>query len=369
MYDHSVTNGFEFEIAARRKLAAGVSGLNAHTENGRKQPQIGALLVRLINVGRRGGDSSYAQTAGDATKPSSGGPVRSKEIKALPEAGGDVLGTLGVTNGVTQARETLREQELRKLARELRLTEIRNGNAGTSTDLGKDIKPPGSPGSSPTKQSDTTVDHAVRSKVLESLAAARLRRKREVVLQKLRECSSVTKITIRPSFGELVFVEFPFRNGNFHNDAVFDIRCDDPELVLVTSAAERNALRRSCGSGKTGDPTSPDSASHENPNDSGTDESRRFDGSRLFLAAGESTVVAFKFQSFAQCNDASLLLDQSSLRLKPRTVSVTFVDDAENSGTEFSQTVSVVVKVRLTSDCLSTRRDVLVLRRDVLPLP
>jgi hypothetical protein len=79
--------------------------------------------------------------------------------------------------------------------------------------------------------------------------------------------------------------------------------------------------------------------------------------------------VAFKFQSFAQCNDASLLLDQSSLRLKPRTVSVTFVDDAENSGTEFSQTVSVVVKVRLTSDCLSTRRDVLVLRRDVLPLP
>ena len=163
----------------------------------------------------------------------------------------------------------------------------------------------------------------VRAKLLESVDAARRRAKREAVLRKLRETSEFKK-TVRPRFGELCFFEHPFRNGS-DREGVFEIRCDDPDIVLVTSSEDRAALRElRARDGAYDDESAP-------PRDAFVDlEDDAFDGNRLFLAAGESARLAFTFQSFEKYEPANKSpSDADSPHLRPRSAVIHFVDTNE----------------------------------------
>jgi hypothetical protein len=262
-----------------------------------RRRQIGALLVRLINVGRRGrgGDSGDAgpATATDALsreeeerkkrtdsrragfplgrprgvvargrRPGVSAPTRRLEriririridstARRVERRRGESVAakagfrerknesgdeTSARAGSAEKARDALLAQETRKLAREARLREIR-GEGADAFARGDASRP--SP--SPDPKLEASARLAVRAKLLESVEAARRRAKREAVLRKLRETSEFKK-TVRPRFGELCFFEHPFRNGSA-SEGVFEIRCDDPDIVLVTSSAERARLR------------------------------------------------------------------------------------------------------------------------------
>jgi nephrocystin-4 len=171
---------------------------------------------------------------------------------------------------------------------------------------------------------------AVRAKLLESVEAARRRAKREAVLRKLRETSEFKK-TVRPRFGELCFFEHPFRNGSA-SEGVFEIRCDDPDIVLVTSSAERARLRTLAS---VTDATYDEEDARRNKHldvrsNAFIDlEDDAFDGNRLFLAAGESARLAFTFQSFERYDLRGSGSSDDSPHLRPRTTVIHFVDTNE----------------------------------------
>ena len=158
---------------------------------------------------------------------------------------------------------------------------------------------------------------------MESVEAARRRAKREAVLRKLRETSEFKK-TVRPRFGELCFFEHPFRNGS-DREGVFEIRCDDPDIVLVTSSAKRARLRELASAR---DATYDEEDARRNERAFIDLEDDAFDGNRLFLAAGESARLAFTFQSFERYDLATGSSDDSP-HLRPRSAVIHFVDTDE----------------------------------------
>ena len=376
VFDHSVTNEIEEKISVQKKIATGLPQNSSQDVS--KQP-IGALLVRLINVGRRRGDVGGRDVGAFSHDEKKSRPIRSKEILAVPEAGGEIVASMlrgfdvsgknhtdvsdktppapstkkvrsfvrksltssGVSTGrrkegdvqpkskqdvdvksletTTTVRSTLEEQELRKLTRERRLLEIRNGKSSAERD--------------DTDVSSDDLKLSVRSKVLDVVDAARKRQKRVSILKKLRE-SAKTKITIRPAYGELIFFEFPFRNPDVSKNKVFEIRCDDGDISIVMDAEERTVLRSSSGIASCTDATT------RNDQDS---ETNRFDGTKLFLSPHELMDVAFKFQSFESFVSKDGVLDSTSLHLKPRTVSIHFVDEEDSRN---SKTLVVDVKPR-----------------------
>ena len=295
--------------------------------SGAERRPLGALLVRLVNVGRRasGGEGVAADNLFADAKPGA-----TPRVRAAPDSGGDLAASLRAGECPAEARESraaraaLEAQETRKLARERRLREIR-GEASSSR--GARLRAATAPNDAGetrigTVASGDSADSVVRAKLLESVDAARRRAKREAVLRKLREMSEFKK-TVRPRFGELCFFEHPFRNGS-DREKVFEIRCDDKDIVLVTSAAEREALRELCArddddEGARGDARRPKNAFVDLEDDA-------FDGNRLFLAAGESARLAFTFQSFETYGERT---NADGPQLRPRSAVIHFVDTSE----------------------------------------
>ena len=326
-----------------------------HSDPKPQPPPIGALLVRLINVGRRGGGGGggIALEKKKASAPIRAAPDSGGELAASLRAGAviaanersavsavsastpprDASAEAVTTDTRAGARDALEAQETRKLARERRLREIRGA---ASSRRGSD-EPAFVFGDARSQSRDElsgkrAVDSSaeldarsltVRAKLLESVDAARRRAKREAVLRKLRETSEFKK-TVRPRFGELCFFEHPFRNGS-DREGVFEIRCDDPDIVLVTSSEDRAALRElRARDGAYDDESAP-------PRDAFVDlEDDAFDGNRLFLAAGESARLAFTFQSFEKYEPANKSpSDADSPHLRPRSAVIHFVDTNE----------------------------------------
>ena len=85
VFDHSVTNEIEEKISVQKKIA---TGLPQNSSQGVSKQPIGALLVRLINVGRRRGDVGGRDVGAFSHDEKKSRPIRSKEILAVPEAGG-----------------------------------------------------------------------------------------------------------------------------------------------------------------------------------------------------------------------------------------------------------------------------------------
>jgi nephrocystin-4 len=328
-----------------------------HVDSEPHPPPIGALLVRLINVGRRGGGGGgIALEKKKASAPIRAAPDSGGELAASLRAGAviaanertnelsavsastpprDASAETCTTDTRAGARDALEAQETRKLARERRLREIRG--AASSSRRGSDepafvfgdarsqsvLKALSGKRAVDSSAELETRSLTVRAKLLESVDAARRRAKREAVLRKLRETSEFKK-TVRPRFGELCFFEHPFRNGS-DREGVFEIRCDDPDIVLVTSSEDRAALRElRARDGAYDDESAP-------PRDAFVDlEDDAFDGNRLFLAAGESARLAFTFQSFEKYEPANKSpSDADSPHLRPRSAVIHFVDTNE----------------------------------------
>ena len=241
----------------------------------------GALLVRLINVGREpeahlapppGGPRAPPGRLGASSRPVRAVPesgstlaaalksgVRSRDDGARvgddaepPSDGGDFLEGAGKENeSLARAksllsrrradesgdRGALREQEARKLARQARLREIRGGKSTTGSDAASDARR--------ALTSAGNDERALRAKMLEDIDSARRRAKREHVLRKLRS-ETATRVVVRPRFGETCFFEHAFRSP-VDRDCVFEVRCDDPDVALVASTAEWSAPRRAAG--------------------------------------------------------------------------------------------------------------------------
>ena len=203
----------------------------------------------------------------------------------------------------------LKEQEARKLSRQQRLREIREGKP-----LAREAAAHGLEAAAAAPRLEFA-ESEVRAKLLADIDAARRRAKRAAVLEKLRSGISGRKV-IRPSYGELCFFEHEFKSPA-DRDCVFEVRCDDPDISLVASTAEWRALRAASGLPAVAPGMEDDALA----------------GNRLFLLAGESLKVPFKFQSF----DAELAKDSDSsdikrgapdegLHLRSRAVAVHFVN-------------------------------------------
>ena len=207
----------------------------------------------------------------------------------------------------------LKEQEARKLSRQQRLREIREGKPlareadahGLEAEVA--LNPP------PRLE---FAESEVRAKLLADIDAARRRAKRAAVLEKLRSGISGRKV-IRPSYGELCFFEHEFKSPA-DRDCVFEVRCDDPDISLVASTAEWRALRAASGLSAVAPGMEDDALA----------------GNRLFLLAGESLKVPFKFQSFdaepvsfdSSSSDIKRGAPDEGLHLRSRAVAVHFVN-------------------------------------------
>ena len=358
--DHREATARERDAGAGRRAALGAA-------KGTDEPAgvaRGKLLVRLINVGRRP-DKRLLPPEEAPAEPLGAGVERSLRatgansvrVRAVPETGGRLAAALkggakvssplpgenvppsSDTNGRAKSllarrgapaaaagdrRGALREQEARKLAREARLREIRGG--ADTTGVERDPK-----AAALAVSSATSDERAVRNKLLGDIDSARRRVKRESVLQKLRAQTS-GRVVLRPCWGEACFFERAFRNPE-DRDCVFEVRCDDPDVSLVASAAECDALRGIGAMGGGGD------VAGSNPRGGGAKaaEDSQLAGNRLFLLAGESVSVPFKFQSF----DADGVADGSApgapdegLHLRPRMIAVHFVnaEDGTSAG-------------------------------------
>ena len=297
----------------------------------------GALLVRLINVGAKpdrslipsaqGGDGAVGNVVRVRAVPESGGVLAATlrggaQIENTPpgtdaeKATGD--NSIASRRAAARAdprdeRGVLKEQEARKLSRQQRLREIREGKKPTGHGLEAETSPPAAP---------EFAESEVRAKLLEDIDAARRRAKRSAVLEKLRSGISGRKV-IRPSFGELCFFEHEFKSPA-DRDCVFEVRCDDPDVSLVASTAEWRALRSASGL----PPVAPGM------------EDDALAGNRLFLLAGESLKVPFKFQSFdaepskvinasssgTAASDIKRGAPDEGLHLRSRAVAVHFVN-------------------------------------------
>ena len=307
----------------------------------------GALLVRLINVGREpeahlapppGGPRAPPGRLGASSRPVRAVPesgstlaaalksgVRSRDDGARfgddaepPSDGGDFLEGAGKENeSLARAksllsrrradesgdRGALREQEARKLARQARLRQIRGGKSTTGLDAASDARR--------ALTSAGNDERALRAKMLEDIDSARRRAKREHVLRKLRS-ETATRVVVRPRFGETCFFEHAFRSP-VDRDCVFEVRCDDPDVALVASTAEWSALRRAAGLSARAPGMEDDALA----------------GNRLFLLAGETLRVPFKFQSFDA--DAGTGASEDGPQLRARTASVHFVNTEDGT--------------------------------------
>ena len=358
--DHREATARERDAGARRRAALGAA-------KGTDEPAgvaRGKLLVRLINVGRRP-DKRLLPPEEAPAEPLGAGVERSLRatgansvrVRAVPETGGRLAAALkggakvssplpgenvppsSDTNGRAKTllarrgapaaaagdrRGALREQEARKLAREARLREIRGG--ADTTGVERDPK-----AAALAVSSATSDERAVRNKLLGDIDSARRRVKRESVLQKLRAQTS-GRVVLRPCWGEACFFERAFRNPE-DRDCVFEVRCDDPDVSLVASAAECDALRGIGGDVAGSNPR----GAHDRGGGAKAAEDSQLAGNRLFLLAGESVSVPFKFQSF----DADGVADGSApgapdegLHLRPRMIAVHFVnaEDGTSAG-------------------------------------
>ena len=302
----------------------------------------GALLVRLINVGKKPearllpppGWSPALAASRDAER-----DAKTVRVRAVPESGGELAATLrgaaenvppGGAKGLQSLterrkigdRSVLQEQEARKLSREARLKEIRSGGGGVGglqTLSGARVGGGGLQTLSGASSSSNRLappdadEHAVQQKLLEDIESARRRAKRASVLEKLRSGLAAKK-TVRPAYGELCFFEHEFKSP-VNVDCVFEVRCDDPEVMLVASAAEWRGLREAAGMAPTAAGMEDDALA----------------GNRLFLLAGESVKVPFKFQSFAAWDDGGAGGGDEGLHLRPRTVAVHFVNTEDGA--------------------------------------
>ena len=264
------------------------------------------------STGSGSGSTARRDGSSDAGAKASSAKAGSRERKN--ESGDETSARAG---SAEKARDALEAQETRKLAREARLREIR-GEGADAFARGDASRP--SPSRDPKLEASARL--AVRAKLLESVEAARRRAKREAVLRKLRETSEFKK-TVRPRFGELCFFEHPFRNGS-DREGVFEIRCDDPDIVLVTSSAERARLRTLAS---VTDATYDEEDVRSNAFIDLEDDA--FDGNRLFLAAGESARLAFTFQSFERYDLRGSGSSDDSPHLRPRSAVIHFVDTNE----------------------------------------
>ena len=312
----------------------------------------GALLVRLINVGRAPDPSLMPPPApgGDANggrglSRGPGGHPRRVRVRAVPEEGGELAAALrggalvenvppgndskrttengshrGGNIGARRAaardgdRSVLQQQEARKLSREARLREIRGGDGvGAGGGLASLAGAGGRGGAAVQYPEDEA--HAVRGKLLDDIDAARRRAKRAAVLRTLR-AGLAARRTLRPAYGELCFFEHEFTSP-VSRDCVFEVRCDDPDLMLVASAEEWKALRGASGlpAGVAGI------------------EDEALAGNRLFLLGRESIKVPFKFQSFTHDADVTKNTDPDAagLHLRARTIAVHFVNAEDGS--------------------------------------
>lgn len=298
----------------------------------------GALLVRLINVGRRpdrslipsaqGGDGAAGNVVRVRAVPESGGVLAATILGGAqientpPRQASTDLGAPATKSGIAARRAAaradardergvLKEQEARKLSRQQRLREIREGKplareAEEAHGLEAEVAP------APRLE---FAESEVRAKLLADIDAARRRAKRAAVLEKLRSGISGRKV-IRPSYGELCFFEHEFKSPA-DRDCVFEVRCDDPDISLVASTAEWRALRAASGLPAVAPGMEDDALA----------------GNRLFLLAGESLKVPFKFQSFdaepAKDSDSSDIkrgAPDEGLHLRSRAVAVHFVN-------------------------------------------
>ena len=269
----------------------------------RAVPESGSTLAAALKSGVRSTDADAARTrGGDGAEPRSEGDVdgdvdgdgkenaRAKSLLSRRRA--DESGDRGV----------LREQEARKLARLARLREIRGGKSTTGLDAALDARD---------ALASAGNERAVRAKMLEDIDSARRRAKREHVLRKLRS-ETATRVVVRPRFGETCFFEHEFKSP-VDRDCVFEVRCDDPDVALVASTAEWSALRRAAGL----------------PARAPGMEDDALAGNRLFLLAGETLRVPFKFQSFDA--DAGTGASEDGPQLRARTASVHFVNTEDGT--------------------------------------
>lgn len=130
-------------------------------------------------------------------------------------------------------------------------------------------------------QGTARVDPVSRAQDLKTIEAYRARRKRDTIRQLLSEAITSSH-TIRPSFGEAVYMEYPVRNP-FHKDVALTVQLDDDQLQVVVDPEEWARLAAA--------------NKRQTPVESNMFEHRQ--GSMvLFLRAHEQVVVPLKYQSF-----------------------------------------------------------------------
>ena len=276
--------------------------LGASSRPVRAVPESGSTLAAALKSGVRSIDDG-ARVGDDAEPPSDGGDFlegAGKENESLARAKSLLSRRRADESG---DRGALREQEARKLARQARLREIRGGKSTTGSDAASDARR--------ALTSAGNDERALRAKMLEDIDSARRRAKREHVLRKLRS-ETATRVVVRPRFGETCFFEHAFRSP-VDRDCVFEVRCDDPDVALVASTAEWSALRRAAGLSARAPGMEDDALA----------------GNRLFLLAGETLRVPFKFQSFDA--DAGTGASEDGPQLRARTASVHFVNTEDGT--------------------------------------
>ena len=234
----------------------------AHSDPEPQPSPIGALLVRLINVGRRGGgffggialEKSRARRFARRRIPEASSrrhaparrSPRTNDLRYRryrpPTPPRDGLAE-AVTTDDSPAQRRARAEGDRKLARERRLREKRGA---ASSRRGSDeptrlfsrttrvLKAVMSfPGNEPWTRARSST--RVRSPFAPSCWSrwtprGGARSATGCLPETARDAEF--KKTVRPRFGELCLFEHPFRNGS-DREGVFEIRCDDPDIVLA----------------------------------------------------------------------------------------------------------------------------------------
>ena len=306
----------------------------------------GALLVRLINVGREP-EAHLAPPPGGPRAPPGRLGASSRPVRAVPESGSTLAAALksgvrsiddgarvgttpnlrrtAVTSWRVPGRRTSRSRApslcCRVDARTSRAIAVRFANRRLENWRDKRVSSAtrrkiddGSDAASDARRALTSAgndERALRAKMLEDIDSARRRAKREHVLRKLRSGDGDARrrsTEVRRDVFLRARVQIPA-----DRDCVFEVRCDDPDVALVASTAEWSALRRAAGLSARAPGMEDDALA----------------GNRLFLLAGETLRVPFKFQSFDA--DAGTGASEDGPQLRARTASVHFVNTEDGT--------------------------------------
>ena len=263
---------------------------------------VGSLIVRFVNFARdAGGDGAGGAGAAGGFENRAPAVAKVRPMYDLED------GRVGVSNVVLEAPEgkyaamsiqQLEQLERRKLARAMRLHQLQASSraeepeeraAGPAAAAG-----PGRPSY-----------NVLREKILNDVTTCRSRSRHRVIVDTLRS-TFCRRLTIRPSYGEAVYIEHEVVNP-YGAGVTLQVLCSSEDVRFVRDAWEwkhhRAARGQLVGASRTGDSRVDDSL-----------EDCVFADDVFFLHPYETTKMALKFQSFdaARFNHAAAAADAAA---------------------------------------------------------